>query len=101
MAVLVRRFVDLVRSNGDGNLRRRAPTLLKLWIRDAGASGVQAVATFAAGLQQDGPAIRVALATPWSNGQSEGHITKLKLLKRQMYGRADFDLLRRRVLLVA
>ena len=44
---------------------------------------------------------RATLATPWSNGQSEGHITKLKLLKRQMYGRADFDLLRRRVLLAA
>ena len=57
VVVLVRRLVDLVRSNGDGNLRLRAPTLLKMWLRDAGTSGVQAVATFAAGLQQDGPAI--------------------------------------------
>jgi transposase len=46
-------------------------------------------------------AVRAALTTPWSNGQTEGQITKLKLLKRQMYGRANFDLLRRRVLLAA
>ncbi|RYZ43270.1 MAG: transposase [Myxococcaceae bacterium] len=38
---------------------------------------------------------------PWSNAQSEGQITKFKLLKRQMHGRASFDLLRRRVLLAA
>jgi transposase len=56
---------------------------------------------FTAGLQQDGKAVRAALATPWSNGQSEGHITKLKLLKREMYGQANFDLLRRRELLAA
>ena len=42
-----------------------------------------------------------ALTLPWSSGQTEGHITKLKLIKRQMYGRANFDLLRRRVLLAA
>ncbi|MFB1485336.1 hypothetical protein U8525_33815, partial [Corallococcus sp. RDP092CA] len=46
-------------------------------------------------------AVRAALTTPWSNAQSEGHITKLKLLKRQMYGRASFDLLRRRALLAS
>ncbi|NOJ96290.1 transposase, partial [Corallococcus coralloides] len=56
---------------------------------------------FAQGLEQDGDAVRAALATPWSNAQSEGQITKLKLLKRQMYGRASFDLLRRRALLAA
>ena len=42
-----------------------------------------------------------ALTTPWSNGQSEGQITKVKLLKRRMYGRANFDLLRCRVLLAS
>jgi transposase len=62
---------------------------------------VRAVATFAAGLVEDGDAVRAALTTPWSNAQTEGHVTKLKLLKRQMYGRANFDLLRRRVLLAA
>jgi transposase len=49
----------------------------------------------------DGKAVRCALTTPWSNAQSEGQITKLKLLKRQMYGLASFELLRRRVLLAA
>jgi transposase len=58
---------------------------------------VPAVVTFAAGLGQD-PAVRAALTTDWSNAQAEGQITRLKLLKRQMYGRAGFDLLRRRVL---
>ncbi len=49
---------------------------------------------------QDGDAVRAALTSPWSNAQAEGQIMKLKLLKRQMYGRANFDLLRRRVLLI-
>jgi len=57
--------------------------------------------TFAAGLKQDGDAIRAALTTPWSNGQTEGQVNRLKTIKRQMYGHASFDLLRRRVLLAA
>jgi transposase len=52
-----------------------------------------------AGLQQDGAAVKAALTTPWSSGQTEGQVGKLKLLKRQTFGRAKFDLLRRRVLL--
>jgi len=59
------------------------------------------VETFARGLEQDGEAVHAALSTLWSNGQTEDQITKLKLLKREMYGRANFDLLRRRVLLAA
>jgi len=75
---------------------------LEAWLlRDARACGVPAVETFAAGLEQDGAAVRAALTTPWSNGQAEGQITRLKLLKRQVHGRARFDLLRRRVLLAA
>ncbi len=62
---------------------------------------MRAVETFAAGLEQDGSAARAALTMTWSNAQAEGQITKLKLLKRQMYGRASFDLLRRRALLTA
>ena len=54
-----------------------------------------AIATFAAGLEQDG----AALTQPWSSGQAEGQINWPKLLKRQGYGRASFDLLRRRVLM--
>ncbi len=60
-----------------------------------------AIQTFAAGLEQDGAAVRAALTEPWSSGQAEGQVNRLKLLKRQSYGRASFDLLRRRVLLAA
>jgi transposase len=59
---------------------------------------VRPLETFAEGLKQDGTAVRAALTTPSSNGQAEGEITRLKLVKRAMYGRASFDLLRRRVL---
>ncbi len=72
---------------------------LDAWLAEARACGVSAVETFAAGLEQDGAAVRAALTLPWSNGQAEGQINRLKLLKRQSYGRASFDLLRRRVLM--
>jgi transposase len=54
--------------------------------------------TFATGLRQDYAAVRAAIETHWSNGQTEGQINRLKFIKRQMYGRAKFDLLRLRVL---
>jgi transposase len=56
---------------------------------------------FAIGLRRDWAAVSAALELPWSNGQTEGQVNKLKLLKRQMYGRASFELLRRRCLLAA
>jgi transposase len=49
-------------------------------------------------LKQDEAAVKAALSLDWSNGQTEGQINRLKTLKRQMYGRAGFDLLRRRCL---
>jgi transposase len=52
----------------------------------------------ATGLERDKAAVLAALQYPWSNGQTEGQVNRLKLLKRQMYGRANFDLLRQRVL---
>ena len=54
--------------------------------------------SFARQLQRDEAAVRAALTLPWSTGQVEGHIHRLKLIKRQMYGRAKLDLLRIRVL---
>ncbi len=60
-----------------------------------------AVTTFAARLQQDGAAVKAALTTAWSNGQTEGQVGKLKILKRQTFGRSSFDLLRRPILLTA
>jgi transposase len=57
-----------------------------------------ALGTFAAGLRRDENAVRAALSEPWSNGQVEGQVNGLKVVKRAMYGRAGFDLLRARVL---
>jgi transposase len=56
---------------------------------------------FAEGLRQDEAAVRAAMTYQWSNGMVEGHVNRLKLIKRQMYGCAKFDLLRARVLLAA
>src|SRR3954452_20030233 len=80
---------------------RAAQAELKTWLTEARASGVPAMETFAAGLEGDSGAISAALTPPWSNGQTEGQVNRLKLIKRQMFGHASFDLLRRRVLLAA
>jgi len=71
------------------------------WLRAAEASPVRELRGFAAKLRQDQPAIEAALAYAWSSGQVEGQVTKTKLVKRQMFGRAKFDLLRKRVLLAS
>lgn len=100
---LARRFGELMRERGvtRGAQPVTSCATFEQWLSEARICGVRAVETFAAGLEQDGSAVRAALTTPWSNAQSEGQITKLKLLRRQMYGRASFDLLRRRALLAA
>lgn len=71
------------------------------WLEQALHSGVSELEGLARGLQHDQAAVRAALTEPWSNGQVEGQINRLKCLKRQMYGRASFDLLRLRVLRAA
>jgi transposase len=76
-------------------IRQRKSVDLHPWLQDAASS---LLASFANGLQTDGSAVAAALVEPWSNGQTEGQITKLKLVKRQMYGRAKLDLLRARLL---
>ena len=53
--------------------------------------------SFANGVEKDQAAVSNAIVSPWSNGQTEGQITRLKLIKRQMYGRAKLDLLQARV----
>jgi transposase len=65
---------------------------------EAAASGIEALARIAQGLQADLAAVKVGLTLPWSNGPVEGHINRLKLLKRQGYGRAGVTLLRQRVM---
>ena len=68
------------------------------WLMDAGNSDLRG---FAAGLRQDEQAVRAALLLPWSSGQVEGQVTRLKLIKRQGYGRAGLDLLRARLIRAA
>lgn len=64
------------------------------WLSKAEASPL---ASFARGIRADAAAVEAALREPWSNGQTEGQINRLKTLKRQMYGRASIALLRARL----
>ena len=73
-------------------------TPLRGWIERAKRCDFGAVVRFAYGLQKDISAVTAAVDTPWSTGQVEGQINRLKMIKRQMYGRAGFQLLRARVL---
>jgi transposase len=57
-----------------------------------------AFVTFARGIRSDQAAVKAAFSLPWSNGPTEGHVNRLKFIKRQGYGRAGFELLKRRVL---
>ncbi len=68
------------------------------WLAEAGASEAEAMRKFAAGLKKDYAAVRAGLTESWSTGPVEGFIHKLKLIKRQGYGRANLDLLRARAL---
>ena len=92
----------LVRACGlQGDRPAHAAGELDRWLAETRTCGVVTLKTFAAGLAQDGAAVRAALTTSWSNAQAEGQISRLKMLERTMYGRAGFLLLRRRVLHVA
>jgi transposase len=79
-------------------VRQRSPIGFPAWLERVWRSGEPDLEAFGAGLGRDEGAVVAALTYPWSNGQTEGHVTRLKLLKRQMYGRAKLDLLRCRVL---
>ena len=76
-------------------VRKTASADLDSWIAQARTS---LVASFARGVAKDQAAVRAAILLPWSNGQTEGQITKLKLVKRQMYGRGKIDLLQARLI---
>jgi transposase len=71
---------------------------LRHWIHQAKRCEFRAVVRFAYGLQKDISAVAAAVEMKWSTGQVEGQINRLKMIKRQMYGRAGFPLLRARVL---
>jgi len=80
-------------------VRQRQPTQLDPWLQRATTSAVDAVRRFATGLYEDDEAVKAGVTLPWSSGPVEGHINRLKMLKRQMFGRARLDLLSRRFLL--
>jgi transposase len=82
-------------------IRQRQPTQLEPWLRRAAASILPPFRRFARGLRADLDAVEAAVTLPWSQGPIEGHINRLKMLKRHMYGRARLDLLARRFLLAA
>jgi transposase len=79
-------------------MRERRGDALAAWMTEATTSGIEALARFAQGLQEDLAAIKAGLTLPWSNGPVEGQINRLKLLKRQGYGRAGVGLLRQRMM---
>jgi transposase len=82
-------------------VRQRQADRFDAWLARAVASGVAPLRRFAAGLRADYEAVKAGLGLPWSNGPVEGHINRLKMLKRQMFGRAKLDLLSRRFLRAA
>lgn len=78
---------------------QRQATELDAWLERAAASGVSEFDQFVVGLRRDYDAVLAALELPWSQGQVEGQINRVKAIRRQMYGRGKLDLLRQRVLL--
>lgn len=95
----VRSFAALLTADHDGDLPEHT-TRLDAWIEQVRADQtVPALRSFAEGLLIDHDAVAAALALPYSNGPAEGAVSKIKLLKRQMYGRAGLPLLRKRILL--
>jgi len=86
-------FIEVIKERHADELRR--------WLIEALRSEIPEFVTFANGLTADLQAVRAALEYEWSNGQTEGQVHRLKLVKRQMYGRGKLDLLRARVVYAA
>jgi len=89
---LVKRFNAMLKT-GEGQVQE--------WIKsiENSTDKLPGLETFARGLKRDIKAVQNAIQLKWSNGPVEGHVNRIKSIKRQMYGRASFELLRRKVLL--
>lgn len=94
---LFEEFAVMLRDKEQRNAEQ-AHRQLEAWTEQAKASGVAELKAFAVKLLQDSEAVLAAMTLPYSQGQTEGRVNKLKLVKRSMYGRGKFDLLRQRVL---
>jgi transposase len=79
-------------------MRDHRSDLLPAWLGRVLADDLPALHSLVNGLRRDIDAVTAAFSTSWSSGQVEGHVTRVKLLKRMGFGRANLDLLRRRVL---
>jgi transposase len=88
---LVREFADMLCHQGGEHL--------EAWATQAETSPVSELRGFSKGLRKDWAAVTAGLTTPYNSGAVEGHVNRIKMIKRQMYGRAKPDLLRKRVLL--
>lgn len=95
--VVVDQFYDLAQAFHQ-MVTQRLVDQLDVWLKAATAHPLKTVRIFGKFLQDEYGLIRAALEHPWSNGQTEGQIGRLKFIKRQMYGRASFALLRQKVL---
>lgn len=82
-------------------VRERRAEALEAWMERVIESGLSELRGFVTGLKRDLGAVIAGLSQCWSNGQTEGQVNRLKLIKRQMYGRAKFDLLKARVMPMA
>jgi len=80
-------------------VRQRLPAQLDPWLQRATTSTLEALRRFALGLYEEYAAVKAGVTLPWSSSPVEGHINRLKMLKRQMFGRARLDLLSRRFVL--
>ncbi|MFI6739126.1 transposase [Nonomuraea sp. NPDC050451] len=92
------RLYDQVRAFADMMVNRHGHHLER-WMATADADELPELRSFITGLRRDLDAARAGLTMPYSSGPVEGHVNRIKMLKRQMYGRANPDLLRKRVLL--
>jgi transposase len=79
-------------------VRQRPPTQLDPWLKRATTRAVEAVRRCATGRAEDSAAVKAGVTLPWSPSPVEGHINRLNMLKRHMFGRARLDLLSRRFL---
>ena len=82
-------------------IRKVSQGTLTAWLARAESSSCPEIRRFAEGIRRDEAAVQAAVSGRWSNGPVEGHVNRLKMIKRQMYGRAGFVLLRARVVKVA
>jgi len=87
---LAQAFIALLHEHTDDGLTG--------WLAQVQRSAIPELLSFAGGINRDEAAVRAGLRLKWSQGQVEGAVNRVKLIKRSMYGRANFDLLRTRVL---